>query len=190
MKTQFTFRILVGSLLGMIFTIVSASAQDNRTDNHIVTVAIPAVALLDLESSATKNFTATFVAPTEAGDKLAVPTPVATTWLNYSSIQTGTKTKRVEVTTTTLATGVDIKIEAGVAVNTVGAKGTPVVGGITLSTGNQSIIGTIGSAYTLTGYGNGHQLTYSFDTTLDDAKYGDIREGSQQVTVTYTLVDN
>ncbi|GLU56133.1 hypothetical protein Dfri01_55940 [Dyadobacter frigoris] len=172
-------------------TCASVFAQvDGRIDSHIITVVVPQVALLDLESSSTKDFTATFVAPTEAGNKLDAPQDNITTWLNYSSIQTSTTPKRVDVKAAPVITGLDIHLVAAIAsAGTVGAKGTPNAG-ITLSTADQPLITAIGSAYTLNGANNGHQLTYSFDTVLDNANYGALRSGSTAVTVTYTLVDN
>ncbi|TLV03875.1 hypothetical protein FEN17_09865 [Dyadobacter luticola] len=71
------------------------------------------MALLDLETSGTKNISASFIAPTEAGEKIAVPADNNTLWLNYSSIQAGVKTKRVEVETSALVDGVDINVVAG-----------------------------------------------------------------------------
>lgn len=190
MKRKFTRAASLCALILSVGTCTSVFAQlDTRIDSHIITVVVPSVALLDLESSSTKDFSATFVAPTEAGNKLAVPQDNSTTWLNYSSIQTSNTPKRVDVKAVPAIVGMDIHLIAAIAsAGTIGAKGTPNAG-ITLSTTDQTLITAIGSAYTLNGSGNGHQLTYSFDTVLD-ATYAALRSGSTPVTVTYTLVDN
>ena len=182
------------TLLSLIFvsaTALEAMSQDTRTDNHQITVVIPDVALLDLESSVSKNFSATFTqtGPAEAGDKITVPTANANLWLNYSSIlPTTVLSRRVDVKASALVTGVSISVLAATATATgAGTKGTPTAA-VILTTTDQPIISTIGSVYTVTGPNNGHLLTYSFAAL--DADYAALRAGSTPITVTYTLADN
>lgn len=167
-----------------------ASAQsDGVSDNHIITVVVPNVALLDLESSTGKNFSATFEQPTplEAGQKVNVPTDNSAVWLNYSSIIPSTITsRRVDVSANVLIPGVTINVVAGSITTGAGTRGTP-TSAVTLTTSAQPIVTGIGSAYTATGASNGHQLTYSF--LAADGNYGNLRAASTPVTVTYTLVD-
>lgn len=167
-----------------------ASAQsDGVSDNHIITVVVPNVALLDLESSTGKNFSATFEQPTplEAGQKVNVPTDNSAVWLNYSSIIPSTITsRRVDVSASVLIPGVTINVVAGSITTGAGTRGTP-TSAVTLTTSAQPIVTGIGSAYTATGASNGHQLTYSF--LAADGNYGNLRAASTPVTVTYTLVD-
>ncbi len=167
------------------------SAQDTQTDNHQISVVVPNVALLDLESSVAKNFTATFAQPTtlEAGEKVTVPVNNTDLWLNYSSIIPSTITGRtVKVKASAVLPGVGIAVVAGAA--TSGGKGTlgSPTAAVTLTTADQSLITGIGSAYTETGPAKGHQLTYSF--TALDADYAALRAATTAVTVTYTLTDN
>ncbi|MDP1813823.1 MAG: hypothetical protein Q8K92_05180 [Leadbetterella sp.] len=173
------------------FLSFKVSAQDTGTDNHQISVVIPNIALLDLESSASKNFTSTFVQPTplEAGQKINVPANNTDTWLNYSSILPATVvlSRRVDVKLDTPVPGVGISVVAGAATTGFGTKGTP-TSAVTLTATNQPLINTIGSAYTASGASNGHNLTYSF--TAADANYGNLRAATTVVTVTYTLVDN
>jgi hypothetical protein len=168
-----------------------ASAQDTQTDNHQITVVIPNIALLDLESSVAKNFTSTFVQPTplEAGQKITAPTSNSDVWLNYSSILPSTVvlSRRVDVKLNALIAGVDISVVAGASSTGFGTKGTP-TSAVTLTTTNQPLINSIGSAYTVSGASNGHNLTYSFAAA--DANFANLRAASTAVTVTYTLVDN
>jgi hypothetical protein len=178
----------VGSLISMAGM---AQGADTQTDNHTITVTVPSVALLDLHSTDSKNFSATFVqpAPLEAGEKITDPDDNTDTWLNYSSILTadGATTRHVDVSASEVVPGIDIKVTAGAAT---GGKGT--LGGsdgeITLTTSDQSVISGIGSAYTETGASKGHKLTYTFEALDDD--YGDLVADEYAVKVTYTLADN
>ncbi|UBM57474.1 hypothetical protein LAG90_11655 [Marinilongibacter aquaticus] len=160
--------------------------QDTNTDNHTITVTIPSVALLDLETSGTRNFTAAFTAPTEAGDNLTAPSDNTDLWLNYTSVITGTATKKVTATLSELVDGVDIKLAVASSSTGSGDKGTPIGSATTLSTSATDVITAIGSAYTVSGASSGHQLTYSF--VAEDANFADLASGSTTVTVTYTMI--
>lgn len=168
----------------------SLFAQDTNTDSHQITVEVPTVALLDLETtSGSENFTAAFTQPTpfEAGEKLTAPADNTTLWLNYSSIQTASTPKHVDVSASAVVPGINVHVVAGTSASGFGAKGTPTAG-FNLTTSVQSLITGIGSAYTATGPNNGHLLTYSF--TALDANYANLRSGSTTIEVTYTLADN
>ncbi|WAC14702.1 hypothetical protein [Dyadobacter pollutisoli] len=184
MKTKFTsLSVLV---LALSFGLsMSAFAQGN-IDNHNITVVIPTVALLDIEPSGSKDITATFVAPTEAGDKITLPANNTSLWLNYSSIQTGSTLKRVSVEADVLVAGIDINLVAGASGTGDGTLGTPQAA-LTLTMDPQILVNGIGSAYTVSGQNQGHQLTYSF--VAADDNYANIRSGSPVVVVTYTLED-
>jgi hypothetical protein len=179
MKTNFTSLSVI--VLALSFgASVSALAQDSQTDQHVVTVVIPTVALLDLETSVSKNITATFVAPTEAGLAITAPADDQTLWLNYSSIQTLSKTKRVDVETASLIAGVDVNLSAAASGTGAGALGTAQAP-FDLIIGTKKLIDGIGSAYTTSGPSKGHQLTYKF--TAADANYANLRSGSPTITV-------
>lgn len=182
-KTTLISSLFVFALIGS-----SAYAQDTNTDSHQITVVVPDVALLDLETSATKDFTATFTKPAtdEAGNKVLTPAANSTIWLNYTTIITGSTPKKVSVKASALVDGVDIRILAGAATTGAGTKGTPSAA-FNLLTTDVSLISDIGSAYTASGPSNGHQITYSF--LADDSKYADLRAASTAVTVTYTLAN-
>lgn len=180
----FMFVVMLAGLSGR-----AVAQSDTQTDNHQISVVVPVVALLDLETSASKNFTASFTKPAndEAGDKIVAPAANSTIWLNYTSIQAGNTTKKVAVKASTLVAGVDIHLVAATAVGGAGTKGTPTAG-FNLLTTDQTLISDIGSAYTSSGPTSGHQLTYTF--IADDANYAALRSGNTDVTVTYTLADN
>lgn len=181
------------AVLSIFSTTFIMKAQDTQTDNHQITVVIPSVALLDLETSVSKNFSAAFTqaTPLEAGDKITIPAANTDLWLNYSSILAaiglGSISRRVDVKASALVAGVTISVIAATSTTGFGTKGTPSAS-VTLTTADQPIINAIGSAYTVSGPNNGHRLTYSFAAL--DANYAALKAGSTVVTVTYTLADN
>ncbi|MCU0339055.1 MAG: hypothetical protein MUE30_04165 [Spirosomaceae bacterium] len=176
---------------------LGATAQDTRTDNHTVTVTIPEVALLDLESSGSKNFTLAYVAPTEAGNPITSPTPNNSLWLNYSSIVANTgETSRqvtVQITSGTMPAGVILRVFAfpptpSLSGGQIALVGFPLPMGI--PTTPFPILSNIGSGYTGNGVGAGHMLSYTLDFPLGPSTYGDLKhDNSTTVTVTYTLTD-
>ena len=167
-----------------------ASAQvDTYNDSHQVTVTIPAVALLDIEASGSKDFTVAFAAPTEAGDAIVAPTTgLNTKWLNYSSIlnASGAGSTSRKVTVQSMAAvpaGITIGVTAGTPTGT-GTTGSS-AGAATISTTAADVITGIGSVYTGNGPGVGSQLSY----TIGVGTYSSLVAGSVIVTVRYTLVD-
>ena len=178
--------------LFIIFSTAVGFAQDDADDFHTVVISIPAVALVDIESTGgSNNLTLGFDAPTEAGDPLMDPTDDTSLWLNYSSIKSvaGT-TYTVSVSLDAVLPGVDINVTAGDdAGGGDGTLGAPAGAAVTLTTGEQTIVSTIGSSYTGDGSGNGHNLTYSVDgATTGNASYANlVANTGETVTVTYTI---
>ncbi|WP_229244201.1 hypothetical protein [Emticicia sp. CRIBPO] len=179
-KLSLAFSCLVG--LGL----TTSFAQDTNTDNHTVTITIPEVALLDLETTGSKSFTMAFVAPDEAGSKITAPTATTTTWLNYSSIVAIGTTRTVTVAADVLVGGVDIKVSAAAPAGGGGALGGA-AGPLTLTTTATALITSIGSCWTGTGNTSGHQLTYELALKSD---YESLKHGAKPVVVTYTLTDD
>ena len=190
-KTIQKVSLVIVSLIGL--GIHTTFAQDTKTDNHTVAITIPEVSLLDLELSTSKNLTMDFVAPTEAGNAITSPLNNTTLWLNYSSIvePTGVDASRtVSVKASATIPGVDLKVTAGADAGAgAGTKGTPVGGGVTLTTTDQTLISGIGSCWTDTGTSKGHQLTYAVSLT-SAATYSSLLSGTNTITVTYTLSAN
>lgn len=187
MKKFFKVSLLACCAVGSLHV----SAQDTGSDNHTITIVVPNVAILDLEATS-KNFTSTFVQPTllEAGQKVSAPVDNALIYLQYSSIlpSIGVASRKVQVSASPIVPGVNINVVAATSSSGFGTKGVPTAS-VLLTTGVQDLITGIGSAYTETGAGKGHQLTYSF--TAPDANFASLRSvtGGTIVTVTYTLVD-
>lgn len=153
-----------------------------------INLTLPSVALLDIESVASKNLAISFTAPTEAGNAIISPASNSSLWLNFTSSVTVSQTRRVTVQTSgTLPVGVSVTVHAnGPSGSGAGARG--IAGGVlTLSTGIQNLITGIGGAYTGNGVGNGFQLTY---VASPGTNYSALRSGSSVFSVIYTLTDN
>src|SRR5690606_33169742 len=144
-------RILPAMLIAMTWGVGAQAQVDDSDDSHTITVTIPPVAILDIETTATKNFSLGPAVPTEAGNPLDDSATNNTLWLNYSFIPSGQGgTASITVQTDAVIPGMDINVEAAAAAaaNGDGQKGTP-TGVITLSsTGAQVIIEDIGASYT------------------------------------------
>lgn len=175
------------------FGVANVKAQDTKTDNHTVAITIPEVALLDIEAT-TKNFSASFASPTEAGSPITPPSNNTDLWLNYSSIVTPSggadPSRKVSVKASAVIPGVNVNVTAATATATgAGTMGTPVGSAVTLTTADQDLITGIGSCWTDTGVSKGHQLTYAIGLT-SAGTYGSLVSGTTTLTVTYTLSDN
>ena len=178
----FTFIALVGTYL-------ASYAQDTQTDNHNVTVSVPTVTLLDLETTLTKNFTMNIVAPTEAGLKTINAGQDQTTWLNYTSVAGAGIVRKVMMSANVNPPGgVEFSVEANVDAGAgAGTPGTPFASSLEPLPAPTAIITGIGSCYTGTGPLKGHKLIYR--ATVPTASFGLLRAGSFPVIVTYTLMD-
>ncbi|WP_111707362.1 hypothetical protein [Lutibacter citreus] len=169
------------------------SSSDSEKDSHSLTIEIPQVALLDIESSTSKNISLTATAPTEAGEKVIFNQTNSDLWLNYSSIieKNASRNVTVQITDGDVPEGVDLSVIATqYEGNGEGAMGTVDKNAIELNDNKaQTIIKGIGSAYTGNGAKQGHNLTYSLTQTKDayeNLKYTE----NNSLTITYTLTDN
>lgn len=184
-------RILPAMLIAMAWGVGAQAQVDDSNDSHTITVSIQPVAILDIETTSTKNFSLGPAIPTEAGNPLDDSATNNTLWLNYSFIPSDQgETASITVQTDVVISGMDINVEAAAAAaNGDGQKGTP-TGEITLSTGAQVIIQNIGASYTGDGNASGHQLTYTLDID-GTANYEDLYAQSNTViNVTYTIAED
>lgn len=176
----------------------AAFAQDTNKDSHLVTITVPEVALLDLESSNKSiDFILTGTAPKEAGLPMTFEDATAkntSIWMNYSSI-IGSKTEKernvsVQITEGDVPTGLKLTVLAGACKSGAGAIGTSSAI-LTLSGKPQNIITGVGSTYTEDGAGKGHNLTYQLDYIKDAATdYAKLDfDASNVLEITYTLSD-
>ena len=179
----------------LLFATTAINAQDTNEDFHTVTIGIPEVALLDLESTTGENeIELTATAPIEAGDKVEFDQEDSTLWINYSSI-VGTDATRevsVQITDGDVPAGLELSVVAKAdAEQGEGATGS-VSGDAIVLNGNSAaiIIEGVGSAYTGNGANKGHNLTYKIAQSNDSDAYSKLNfEQSQTLTITYTLSD-
>jgi len=171
-------------------------AQDTNEASHNVSINIPAVALLDLETTETLNFSLVgAVLENEAGLPISFETAKNTnTWINYSSILGAAAERKVTVAMTgTIPAGLKLTVSAAAAAigkgdGTLGTSTTITTPFDLSSASSYDIITGVGSAYTGNGNASGHQLTYQLG--LDAANYADLNStNTASVEITYTLVD-
>ena len=184
------------SLLLLMCITFSLNAQDTNTDAHEVSITIPEVAILDIESTSGTSFTLAPEKPTEAG--FALDFTGATNsdlWLNYSSIVGSTtqanRTIDVKIQDgSNVPDGLLLKVSAASDIgNGDGVMGQP-AGVITLSNTAQDFITGIGSYYTGSPANNGHQLTYVLELNTEDGSYGKIDfDQSTSVKIVYTITE-
>lgn len=182
------------SICFVCMSFVSVFGQIDNTDNHTVTVIIPEVALLDLESAGLKNFTMNFTAPTEEGLGIGNPDDNEDVWLNYTSIikpSTIAAGRTINVKTQAAPPGgINFTVKAA-PYSGIGGGGTPgtrVNSNLTISTTPINIITGIKSCFTGNGPTNGHKLTYG--ATTGPAGYSGLVSGTKTVNIIYTLTDN
>lgn len=176
-------RILLAIL---VVSISTAYAQDDtNTDKHQVSIVIPTIALLDIESAGPNNIISiTLDTPTEAGDALADKTDNSL-WLNVTSIIVSGG-RNISVIIDAEVAGLDLKVLAAGCITGYGSWGSPQPELILNSTSSQNLVTGIKSGYTLNGDGKGYQLTYTVSPQSDDA-FGDLVAGTKNIKVTYTL---
>lgn len=188
-------RKIVLAMMCVFISFIGFSQADTYFDSHQVTVTVPDVALLDLETSgAGKNFNLNFVAPTEAGLKIVNPLSNGTIWLNYSSIVSSPgglhPVRKVTVQSNAnppagIAFSATASNDAGLGGGVVGST----LGNVSIDNTVQDIIQNIYSCYTGTGPLKGHQLTYNANVPTGNFAYSQLRAGSTLMTITYTLTD-
>lgn len=174
MKKYLFVLLLLSTYKGFSQTTVTTNASIN----------LPLVALMDVEPAG--SIALDFAGPTEAGSILSSSATNSTKWINISSAVTTGLTRRITAQVSgTVPTGVRLKLSIASAISGAGTRGTPVAP-IFLTTTAQTIINTIGGAYTTSGSGVGFNLTYS----LDIQTYSLLKSGLSSFSIIYTLVDN
>ena len=175
--------------------------QDTNNASENITIAIPEIAILDLEienlidTSEDTDETINEIDIEEAGKANGkgnlIDRPM---WLNYSSVVSQSKTTRniqVSIVKGNIPQEIELYIEA-ISFN--GDQGAGKQGQSTskirLSNINQNLITDIGSAYTGDGVQNGYELQYSLK--LNEEKYKDmeVSEFLDNITISYTFTDS
>ena len=172
-------KILLAALVLSISTVYSQS----NTDNHQVSIVIPEIAMLDIESASLNDITLTMVAPGEAGETLADQTDNSL-WLNVTSIVASKRTRDISVKINAPITGIDLKVVSAAGTG-FGSWGIPQAE-VILAAGDKTLVSGIKSGYTGNGYGYGYNLTYTVSPQAD-TDFGDLVADTEDITVTYTL---
>ncbi|MBN1821848.1 MAG: hypothetical protein JXR31_14735 [Prolixibacteraceae bacterium] len=171
-----------------------AYAQANKSESHNISIEIPEVALLDLETNSSSSISLSPVSPNEAGNSLDFSNAFnSQIWVNYSSI-VGSSIPDRKVSAFVegaIPDGVKLSVSASSYSGNGGGKlGTP-VGKVFLSEQIQDVITNIGSCYTGDGVNNGHLLTYSLELENEESGYASLNfDNSTTISITYTLSDN
>ncbi|NND05999.1 MAG: hypothetical protein HKN87_06450 [Saprospiraceae bacterium] len=170
-------------------------AQDDQDDVHNVNIAVPEVALLDIESNGSKDITLGPDVPTEAGEALDFSNETnSDLWINYSSIVGSKSDPRRDVTVqitsgevpSSMLLSVEASADAGAGDGMMGTPGTS----ITLNAKAQDIITGVGSAYTGNGPSKGHLLTYKLSLDPKKGSYASLDfDQANTLGITYTLTD-
>ncbi len=179
---------LLTTFTAIILFIGVVAAQDTNTHGHNVTISVPQVAIMDIEGPGGEtSITLAATAPTEAGNGLDFSATNSSLWLNFTSVVSGGKSRKIQANVSgTLPGGVSLLVQAGAISSTgKGNRGKAVANAITLGTTDQDIVTDIKSGYTGNGVNNGYPLTYSL--AMDENAYENLLHGSQTVTVTYTI---
>lgn len=160
-------------------------AKDNSAANHTVTIFIPKIALLDIESVTPQNITLTMASPSEAGDPILSNTD-NNLWLNVTSITTSGNARDISVKIDAPINGLDLKVVSNAHSGSgFGSWGSPQPE-LILTTADQTLVSGIKSGYTVNGANNGFNLKYTVKS--NNSKYGDITStAGNNITVTYTL---
>ncbi len=168
-------------------------AQDVATDDHLVTISVDEVFIMDIEPAASKDISLSLTQPDEAGSPLDGDSDNSL-WINYTSIVdvTNSESRTITAQTDAATPGYILTVQAGTGAAAGGGdEGDPVSGGaVTLTNASASVlVENIGSAYTGNGANAGHNLTYTL-APATGVDFGSLDHTvSQDVTVTYTITD-
>lgn len=175
-----------------IFLIIKGlSSLGQTTANVNLSITMPSVALIDLLPSGGGNVSLAVTAPTEAGVIIGTANSNSADWLIFTSAVASGASRSIKGDVIgILPAGIKLRLDISPYVGS----GLGFTGGESYVTSNvyltataTSFIDNIKGAYTGTGYGtSGFKLKYS----LEIQTYANIRSGTSNVTVRYTMVDN
>jgi hypothetical protein len=176
----------------LIYGVLYSLASHAQTTAHVdVSLTMPSVALVDILPTGTNSVSLQMTAPTEAGNTVGTGTSNNTNWLIFTSAVASGASRSIKGDVVgTLPAGIRLRLDIAAYVGT----GQGFTGGESYVTANKyltnvpvSFIDNIKGAYTGITYGSsGFRLTYS----LEIQNYANIRSGTSNVTVRYTMADN
>ena len=175
-------KIIVGFAF---FSSTCLHSQDHFNDKHSVTIIVPKVAMLDIESTTSNNLILTMTSPTEAGDRI-LNISDDKIWLNVTSVVGTGETRDISVKIDEPILGVDFNVASDAYSGSgFGSLGTP-QNELTLTQLDQILVSGIRSGESGDGINNGFNLKYIAKS--NNSKYGEITSTTgNEITVTYTL---
>lgn len=171
--------------------------QDQETQNNTVSIDIPEVAIMDIESNGGQSISLIVDAPSEAGLMLDLTAAVdSSLWLNYSSVRSRTNEAErsiyAKIVGGVVPSGLKLRVTpkpyVGSGDGKLGAPSNGTNGRVLIAT-DRKIIRNIKTCYTGDGTGNGHNLVYSLEYRNNQYNKIDF-DDSNTVTVLYTITDN
>ena len=173
----------INRILLAVLVLSISTAYSQNSHSHTVSIVIPEIAMLDIESASLNDITLTMVAPGEAGETLADQTDNSL-WLNVTSIVASKRTRDISVKINAPITGIDLKVVSAAGTG-FGSWGIPQAE-VILAAGDKTLVSGIKSGYTGNGDGYGYNLTYTVSPQAD-TDFGDLVADTEDITVTYTL---
>ncbi len=169
----------------IIITSTHLIPKDDGGDYHTVTIIIPNIALLDIESVTSKDITLTMSSPSEAGNPI-LSNVDNNLWLNVTSIIGSGNTRDISVKIDAPINGLDLKVVSNEHSGSgFGSWGTSQPG-LILTSSDQTLVSGIKSGYTMDGANNGFNLKYTVISNY--LMNGEITSTTgDNITVTYTL---
>lgn len=168
--------------------------QDNEDGANTVSIEIPEVAILDIESNGSKNISLALNPPSEAGQSIDFSEAVdSSLWLNYSSVRSVPTQNNRSIYARLVSGSVPVALRLRLTArpysgNGDGGMGVPTNGKV-LNNNDRRIIRQIKTCYTGDGPGNGHRLVYALE--LRNNRYWRLNfDQSTTVTVLLTITDN
>ena len=173
----------------LLLTLISASlsGQSENSCEVPITISISEVSMLDFYTTSKTIDSDNQPFSNNKAEQTVTPETGGQTWLNYSSIVKEGSTNFISASITSeipVATEIRLTISLD-AEEGAGATGTPSEE-LILSYYPQNIITNIGSCYTGSGFGKGHQLIYSWERTNSSDDFSP-SDNQYRVEVTYTI---
>ena len=172
------------------------NAQDAEDANNTLSIDIPEVAIMDIESEGGQSISLIVEAPSEAGNMIDLTAAVdSSLWLNYSSVRSqaveSSRAIYAKVIGGSVPSGLKLRVKpqpyTGTGDGDLGLPSNGTNGRVLVAT-DRKIIRNIKTCYTGDGKGNGHRLIYSLE--FRNNKYNKLDfDDSNTVTVLYTITD-
>ena len=185
--------IILSVVLFSIFSSFTVLAQDSHKGGHNVSIKIPNVALVDVESEGGSTITLQPQAPKEAGEFLDFSNAEdKSLWLNISSVigKRGNRRITAAITNGKVPAGLQLQAQAFRANH----KGKGHLGNgtskITLTGTPTDIIKNVGTGYSEDGVRRGYNLWYGLKIKSENDIHKINFDNSNTLTITYTITDN